>query len=220
MITAYCIPGMGVDGRLFKNIRLEGCELHHINWKSIGEHESLPEYAMRLAEVIDTSKPFILIGVSMGGMCSVEIAKRLKPLRTFVISSCVVHKQLPTKLTFWRHFALYRLLDDKRFIAGAMLTRKQFGIDTPELSARFYEMLKSAPRNYFKRAVRCLLTWRNTTVPGGVIHIHGTNDKILPYKNIGKCDHTIEGGNHFMIVSNADEINRIINRELKKIEEK
>ena len=78
MLNVYCIPGMGVNERLFRNLKLNNCNILHIKWETPFKNESLPDYAMRLSKQMDTTKPFVLIGVSFGGMCSVEISKQLK----------------------------------------------------------------------------------------------------------------------------------------------
>jgi hypothetical protein len=51
-------------------------------------------------------------------------------------------------------------------------------------------------------------------VPQNVIQIHGTGDDVLPHKKID-CKYKIKGGTHFMIINKADEINRIVNKELE-----
>ncbi|MDF2436955.1 MAG: hypothetical protein K0Q95_1331 [Bacteroidota bacterium] len=214
MLNLYCIPGMGVDGRLFKNFKPANCNIIHVKWLTPIKNESMKEYALRLSEQIDTTRPFALAGVSFGGMCSVEIAKVHKPVKTFVISSCKKSEELPWKLTLWKKLAIYKYLSDERYITGAMLVRRQFGVTTEEQKQKFYEMLKAAPKNYFRGAVHCIMTWNNNEVPESVVQIHGTKDDVLPHRKI-KCKYKIEGGNHFMIVSKAKEINEIVNRELK-----
>jgi pimeloyl-ACP methyl ester carboxylesterase len=206
---------MGVDARLFKNIKPEGCRIHHIKWLTPLPDESLSSYASRLSEQIDTSQPFALIGVSFGGMNCVEIAKKLNPVKTFIISSCKQSSELPLKITFWRGFSLYRKLSDELYVKGAMIVKKQFGVQSKEQQSKFLEMLKSAPEHYFSGAVHCIMTWRNTIVPPSLIHIHGTKDRVLPLRKIIP-HYKIKGGTHFMVVDKAEEINRIIQEELKK----
>jgi hypothetical protein len=215
MLNVYCIPGMGVDGRLFRNLKIDDSRLYHIKWLTPCRNESLQEYALRLSEQIDSSQPFILIGVSFGGMCSVEIAKHLNPVRTFLISSCKKSNELPLKISFWKKFSLYKKLSDAFYIKGAMLVKRQFGVVTKEQSEKFHEMLKTAPDNYFSGAVHCIMNWKNEIIPEGLIHIHGTADRVLPHNKM-ICDYKLDGGDHFMIVSRAEEINEIINRELKE----
>ncbi|MCX6296717.1 MAG: alpha/beta hydrolase [Bacteroidetes bacterium] len=213
MLNVYCIPGMGVDGRLFKNLKLNNCKIHYIKWEPASKNETLPQYAMRLAKQIDDSLPFALIGVSLGGMCAVEIAKKIKPVKTFVISSCKTFDELPSKITFWKNIPVYKVLSDSVFKRSALLIKKQFGVFTKEQKNKFKEMLNTSPQGYFVGAVNCIVNWKNKEVPQNIIHIHGTADLVLPYKNLN-CDYTIQEGNHFMIVSKADEINEIINKEL------
>jgi hypothetical protein len=216
MLDVYCIPGMGVDGRLFKNLKLDDCNIHHIKWLTPEKNESLTDYAMRLSVQIDTSRPFALVGVSFGGMCSVEISKKLNPVKTFVISSCKKSKELPFKLTLWKYLSIYKFLSDTLYINGAMLVRRQFGVTNKEQKEKFLEMLKAAPHNYFRGAVHCIMNWNNEIVPDSVVQIHGTADEVLPHRKI-EGSYKIEGGTHFMIVTKAREINEIINRELKTV---
>jgi len=216
MLDVYCIPGMGVDGRLFKNLELDNCKLHHIKWLTPHKNESLASYALRLAAQIDTQKPFVLIGVSFGGMCAVEIARKLHPLKTFVISGSKSIDEVPPKLKIWKYIPLYKSISDKTYKKAAMILKKQFGVSNEDQAKKFLEMLNTAPDGYFKGAVHCIMSWNSDKqIPKSVIHIHGTNDQILPYKKVKTPDYTIDRGTHFMIINRATEINKILNKELK-----
>ncbi len=215
MLNVYCISGMGVDERMFRKLQLDNCTIHHIKWLTPYKNEKLPEYALRLAEKIDTKQPFALIGVSFGGMCCVEISKKLNPVKAFVISSSKTSAELPFKIKVWSHIPLYRRLNDMVYKRGALMAKGLFGFASKEQGKRFKQMLDTAPKDYFKRAVHCLISWENQEVPASVIQIHGTADQALPYKKIKNCNYPIIEGTHFMIVNRAEEINLIINNELK-----
>lgn len=217
MLNVYCIPGMGVNERLFRNLNLNNCIIHHIKWVTPFKNESLPDYAMRLSQQIDTTQPFVLLGVSFGGMCSVEIAKQLKPIKTFIISSNKFHSELPLKLSFFRVLPIYRLFRDGFYKNAVVLAKRQFGIVTDEQMINFRKMLNEAPEDYYSRAVNCIVTWKNEARPENLIHIHGTADLVLPHKKLKGCDHIIKGGSHFMIINKADEISEIINKELENV---
>lgn len=217
MLNVYCIPGMGVNERLFRNLNLNNCTIHHIKWLTPSKNESLPDYAMRLSQQIDTTQPFVLVGVSFGGMCCVEISKQLKPIKTFIISSNKFHDELPLKLSFWRVLPIYRLFRDGFYKNAVMLAKKQFGVITEEQNTNFRKMLDEAPENYYNGAVHSIVKWRNAVRPENLIHIHGTADKVLPHRKIKGCDYTIKGGTHFMITVRGEEISEIINKELEKI---
>ncbi|MGZ4117573.1 MAG: alpha/beta hydrolase [Bacteroidia bacterium] len=217
MLNVYCIPGMGVNERLFRNLKLNNCNIIHVKWLTPFKNESLSDYAMRLSKQIDASKPFALIGVSFGGMCCVEISKQLKPLKTFIISSSKFKEELPLKISFWRKIPIYRFFRDGFYKNAVMLAKKQFGVITEEQKTNFRKMLDEAPQNYFNGAVDCIVKWENKTRPHNLIHIHGNRDRVLPHRKVVGCDYTIEGGTHFMIINKAEEINKIINAELEKV---
>lgn len=217
MLPVYCIPGLGINEEVFRNLKLEDCDIRYVKWITPNKNETLPEYAMRLAEQIDTSEPFALIGMSFGGMCAVEIAKKFKPLKTILVSSNKTSREVPLNLKLWGQFPIYKHFNDSFYKAAAVNIRPFFGVKDKEQIERFERMLNSAPENYFARAINCIVTWGNREVPENLVHIHGTSDLILPYINIRDCDYTIAGGTHFMIVNRADEINPIINKELEEV---
>ncbi|MDO9185032.1 MAG: hypothetical protein Q7W13_03400 [Bacteroidia bacterium] len=214
MLNIYCISGMGVDERMFRNLELNNCTIHHIKWQTPFKNETLPEYAMRLAELIDTTQPFALIGVSFGGMCCIEIAKKLNPVKTFLVSSSKTREEVPQKIKMWSRIPLYKKLNDSVYRNAALLVKNLFGVTSKEQGERFEQMLNTAPENYFKGAIHCILTWNNQEIPENIIHIHGTADQVLPHKKIVNCNYSIKDGSHFMIVNRAEEINKIINEEL------
>ncbi|MGK6351614.1 hypothetical protein [Parapedobacter sp. DT-150] len=45
--------------------------------------------------------------------------------------------------------------------------------------------------------------------PSNTVHIHGTADRILPFRFV-KADYVIPGGSHLMVVNRAKEISDII----------
>lgn len=214
MLNVYCIPGMGVDERLYSNLKLQNCVIHTVKWKTPLKNESLPDYAMRLSEQIDRSQPFILIGVSYGGMCSAEIAKKLNPLKTFLISSCKTSDELPILIKIGKMFPIYKLFSEKLLIRAALKFSKRFGITTTEEKFLFEKMLKVSPDNYFKRAIASIMNWEEHTQAATIIHIHGTADKVLPFKYIKNCNYAIKDGTHWMVMNKAEEISKIINEEL------
>lgn len=213
-LNIYCIPGLGMDPVLFKYLQLPKCNIIPIEWISPFKKETLREYAMRLGKQINTSTPFVLVGVSFGGMCAVEIAKELTPLRTILISSSKTAAELPDELKILKYIPLHFLLSDSLYLKFTMLVTKRLGV-TKELKDEFKAMLTLPPENYFSRTINMILHWKNKTVPPGIIHIHGNADQVLYYKRNIKYDYVIEGGSHFMVVQRAKEISSIIEKELR-----
>jgi len=91
----YLIHGQGSDARIFSKLKLNQsfdtiCLLLPMPEK--GEH--LENYAKKLIPKIDTTAPFILIGVSLGGMVAAELNDLLHPMQTIIISSAKKRDEL------------------------------------------------------------------------------------------------------------------------------
>jgi hypothetical protein len=206
----YIIPGLAVDERLYKNIRIENAELVPVKWITPLKNESLPGYAKRLSAQIDTSKPFYLLGVSFGGMCSLEIAKFLSPVRTILVSSAKGQQDLPWYFKVLRFIPMHTIMGDRFSIWMAANNKWLFGVKKGEQAELFYDMMSKAPKDYPRRAINCIVTWRNSVIPEDLVHIHGTADRIIPFRNVKNCI-PLKGGTHFMIMNSAEEMNRMLN---------
>jgi hypothetical protein len=84
-----------------------------------------------------------------------------------------------------------------------------FGVETEEERMLFNVIIKEINPYYLKWSIDIIVNWKNTYLPQNVTHIHGTHDKILPYKFI-KCDITIPNGGHFMTYNNSQQLSAIL----------
>jgi pimeloyl-ACP methyl ester carboxylesterase len=209
-LKLYCISGLGIDQTPFEFLEIkQEYELVYIDWIRPEKKESLPDYAHRLAEVIDDTEPFSLMGLSFGGMISIEIAKVKKPKHLILISSIPKPAQMPgiyklgklIKVYFWFPFGWVK--------NNVALTNKLFGIKGKAHQRVMHNVMEKTDTEFLRWAVRAILTWKNTEeVPHK--SIRGTEDKILPLLK-SDADYIIENGSHFMVVVKAGQISRIIN---------
>lgn len=209
----YCISGLGIDQTPFEflNIKKE-YDLVYINWIEPKKKESLPDYAIRLAEVIDDSEPFSLMGLSFGGMISIEIAKVKKPQHLILISSIPNPGQMPRLYKLGKIMKIYLWFPFELVKKNVKLTNKLFGIKGKAHQRVMHNVMEKTDAKFLRWAIRAILTWKNVEeVPHK--SIRGTRDKILPLLK-SDADYIIQDGSHFMVVVKADEISRIINEIL------
>ena len=84
----YLIPGQGSDFRLFQDLKFDSSfSIHQIKYSLPSKKATIHEFAIELSAQIDTSKPFILIGISIGGMLATEVSTFLNPVQTIIMSS-------------------------------------------------------------------------------------------------------------------------------------
>ncbi|SFA59516.1 Pimeloyl-ACP methyl ester carboxylesterase [Pedobacter suwonensis] len=212
-MNTYFISGLGADQRIFSRLKLsEKITVIHIDWIDPHKNESLEAYAERLSQIIDTSRPFALVGVSFGGMIAVEMAKRLKPVATIIISSTMLSSHLPGLYRFAGKFKLLKFIPAKFLKASNKLTQHYFfGTKSSNEKILLNRIIEDTDPHFLKWAIGSILSWRNKTVPERIYHIHGTQDKIL-YARIAKPDFVINNGTHFMVYQNAKQISGIIDQ--------
>jgi len=212
-MNAYFISGLAADRRVFKHIVLPSrYKIIHLDWIMPLSKESLSTYALRLAQGIDTTSPFILVGLSMGGMMASEIAKRLHPVLTVLISAVPVDSQLPTYFRWAHKLNLQKLLPVK-WLKHASVVKRIFMPETPDDKAIIRQVIRDSDPEFIKWAIEAILTWKNEIKPAPLLHIHGSRDEVLPVR-FTRPTHIIQGGTHLMVMGRAAEINAILSSVL------
>ncbi|MFN8117717.1 MAG: hypothetical protein U0W65_16530 [Bacteroidia bacterium] len=214
-MTIYAIPGLGTTEKLYVNTKIKGVEIIVLNWPTPEKNDTMESYARKFLPQINTNIPFCLLGVSFGGMICTELSKIISPKKIFLISSCKSRKELPWFIKTLKYIPLHRLISENQHRKMAYKGRWIIGFGKAYIP-EFLGMVNSMTKNYFKYCINIIVNWNNTTLPKNTIHIHGDNDILLWYRFV-KPDYTIEKGSHAMVVFQADEINKIIEKELNLV---
>jgi len=211
----YLFPGQGSDERLFKNLQLpDGYDTIHIHYPIPEIREDLRAYAMRFLPEIDTTAPFVLLGVSLGGMICTELSDTLLPLKTILISSAKTRGELPGRYTFNQTVPLNRILPAGLIKASARMLQGIVEPDRKHDKETFKSMLKEKDPIYLKRTVEMITHWDRKAYSPNIIHIHGNKDRTIPVRNV-KVDYLVDRGSHMMMITRADEINELLEEILR-----
>ena len=97
-MNIYCFSGLGADRRAFQYLDFDQNTVTHVPWIDALPNETVESYAKRMSSVIDTSKPFIIMGLSFGGMLCVEMTKFLKPSGVILLSSITGRHEMPIRM--------------------------------------------------------------------------------------------------------------------------
>jgi pimeloyl-ACP methyl ester carboxylesterase len=209
-MNVYFISGMGADGRLFKHIRLpEGYSMHFVKWITPEANDTIPGYAARLVGQIDTSQPFALIGVSLGGIMAVEISKITSPVATIIIGSIPVAAHLPRYYyTLGTSLGLLQVLPGSFFKNAARLKRN-FTRESSKDKMLVLQMIDDSDGDFLLWAMKAVLKWQNKDLPQRLWHIHGTRDIVFPIM-LTRPSHIIKKSGHLVVMTHADEVNGIL----------
>jgi pimeloyl-ACP methyl ester carboxylesterase len=208
MKDIYLFSGLGADKRAFQRLDLSGYRTTFIEWITPERDESIEAYAKRLLSQIKTDRP-VLIGVSFGGMMAVEVAKQIETEKIILISSAKSKKEIPFYFWITGALRLYRLLPSHVLKKPNFVFHWLFGIYTKSEKELLREIIKDTDPVFLFWAIRKIAFWSNQTNHKNLLHIHGTGDRILPFR-FTKADFIIEDGGHFMILNRADELTKIL----------
>jgi len=213
MKTIYVIPGLGTTKELMKEVKINDAELIALEWPLLEKGEIMVSFAKKIGSSIDDTKPFYLLGVSLGGMLCSEIAVYKHPVKIILISSCACRRELPWPVRAMKFLPVHEILSEQGLRWIAKRSRKLLGFKKEYIS-EFHGMIDSMKADYFTRTIDCIANWnKKNSSTENVFRIHGDADKLLPLKNL-KADYIIKNGTHAMIVDSSEEINRILNNEI------
>jgi Alpha/beta hydrolase family len=202
--NVYFISGLGADHRAFSFLDLSFCHPVHIEWIPPNPGESLQHYALRLRTTIPESAPTI-VGLSFGGMLLCEMAKHDNKMIGLMISSIKQSSELPGYYRLLEYLPIYKILPAPFLKRIAIFLRFLFGVTDKYRQLVLKEMIAATDPYFLKWSISAIVGWRNTVKPANIINIHGTHDRILPYRNV-KADITLKNGTHMMPFNNVEEI--------------
>ena len=214
----YLIPGLGFDQRIYKKLNLEGLDYTFLDWIEPEKNESIQQYAKRFAQGIKkTDEKTTLIGHSLGGIISQEIATIKTIDKIILISSIKSREELPFHFKIVAPLAVQHFFNKSLTIKTLPYWGKNHGYETPGEQELLIDMVSQYSNYYLQWALRQLSIWQTPSIPKHTrrVHIHGTNDKTLPFKLIHEPDFTIQDGSHFMVYQQPERMQNILLEALR-----
>jgi pimeloyl-ACP methyl ester carboxylesterase len=217
MYQIYLIPGLGIDERIFINLNLDRrFSQTVIRWITPEPRETLPHYARRLAQQLPDTNNFVLVGLSFGGIMAIELAKFRQPALTIIISSIKTRDELPWyfKASGWLKLPAFLPVHWGKYFVG--LQTYFFGAKTAQEAKLLHQIIQEINIPYLRWSLTQITNWTNTELIPGLVHLHGTHDRIFPVKYLRNYT-AIANGEHLMILSQGPYLRTLIEAELDKL---
>jgi len=227
--TLVFLPGVGADHRLFKYQTEAFPNSYAADWIDPLPGELLEQYAVRFAKAICAelnkrpSAPVVVCGLSLGGMIAPYVARELGASGCILLATIRNPSQFPK--WYYADWLLMRFcppLRPMRLFTVRLFGRVFLGFPwllqcfiNPKVVWAFVEMplfrLAGLSRMMFDWAYRRRLPEENDMeiFDKPVLHIHGTNDWLLPIY-LTNPDIRIEGGGHLLSLTHHEKINEMI----------
>ena len=209
----YLLPGTGADCRLFNKITFP-FDTVHLEFPIPAKKTTLQEYAYSFIPRIDTSRKFILIGVSLGGMISSELADTLSADKVIIISGAKCRHELPARYRFQKYIPLNRITPKNTVKWGSKVLAPTVEPERKQDSI-FRDMLLAKDPHYLKWTVNMIINWEKEVFDSSVVHIHGDNDHTLPIRRV-HYDYLVHEGSHMMVYIRGKEVSELINQILSE----
>lgn len=213
------MPGLGYDSRIFERLDLVGFDIIRLHWIEPKPHERIHDYAQRLfLKVEKLNDEIIFIGHSLGGIIAQEIASVNKLKKIILISSIKSRKELPIAFKLIKPLRLDRFFTKEISIKTIKFWGKNHGFESEEDRNLFKSMVGNQTNSYLQWALRELSAWHEPHIlpETPIIHIHGTNDKTLPYKLVENPDFTIKNGSHICVLTRSNEISDLLENAIQQ----
>ena len=172
----------------------------------------MAQYARRVVRAqVDTTEPFALLGVSLGGMVATEIAAAYPGHVTaaVVVASAKTRRELPAGYRLGRYLPVYRLVGGRTMRWFTKRIQPRFEPMAPEQRDLFVDMIYGKDPKFLQRAVGLMVRWGREVAPAGITHVHGTADRTLPYRNVA-ADVTVEAEGHMLTYGRPDKIEEVL----------
>ena len=192
-MNIYFIPGLGADKKIFRSLRVpQGSKAIYVEWIKPLKNESLVSYSARLTEQIDITQPFLIVGLSFGGMLATEIVNRNPNGRMVLLSSIASSTHLPFYYRMAGKMNMQKLLPIS-LMKSASLMKRLFTAETAEQKAYLKMAIREVDTSFIRWALNAIVKWKGRAANPDYIHIHGSRDAVLPMR-FCKPTHILRGG--------------------------
>lgn len=215
MMTIYFLSGLGADERVFARLKLPiGYQMQFIPWDPVRGDETLQQYAKHLARKIDASKPFLLAGLSFGGMVAAEICKFLKPEKLILFSTVTTKQELRSFYRMAGSLHLYKFVPTIFMRLSLPFAYWFFGPLDAKGRKLITDYVLMNDGTYLRWCLGQISRWQNTEIFHPHIRIHGTLDKAFSLHAQQGVGYIVQGGGHICVFTHADEVSEALIKEL------
>jgi pimeloyl-ACP methyl ester carboxylesterase len=214
-MSLILLPGLGTDERLFQPQRAAFPDFIVPPWIPPRPAESLAAYAGRLAGTIRPVRPFVLGGVSLGGMMAFELSRHLRPEALVLVASCRSRRGVRAIYQYFRPFlARMTRLGMQGTQMLAPLAGAIFPGEAHENVRLCTTMYHDGDPQFMAWALGAILAWEPEPLDGlRIFQIHGGRDQLLgPAPS--EADEIIPDGGHLINLSHPQQVNALIQRAL------
>lgn len=209
MMKLYVVSGLGADFSVLEKITFpEKLEIVFLNWLIPENHEEFHHYVKRMADRVDASEPFALLGYSFGGIIVQEIDKIKSAEKVVILGSIKSNKEKSRLIKFGEIFKIAKFLPRQIFnVKSAVIYSFMRKLIDPK-NPKIMQYLKVTDPYYLKWGIEQVSDWKFEENPK-VIQVLGSKDIVFPVK-YSKPDYVVQDGTHLFPVTKSKQVSKIL----------
>ena len=211
----FIFSGLGADHRVFHKMNFHEFEPVYIHWLEPFKNETIQNYALRISQQITEPNPIVL-GISFGGMMAIEVSKFLPFQKLILIASAKTKQEIPLLYRILGKLKVPLFFPMKWLKKSNRLSYFVFSVSDQDDRKILDDIYHDTSPTYLRWALNAVCTWQNeeirwncTPASKNLMHIHGTNDRILYYSNI-KNAVPIPNGGHLLPLTETQKLEELI----------
>lgn len=210
----YVISGLGADFKVLEKINFpESLEVVFLDWLIPENKEDFHHYVERMADRVDDSEPFALLGYSFGGLIVQEIDKIKSAEKVIIMGSIKSDKEKSRFIKFGEISRITKYLPQSMFnVKSAAIYSVARNIVDPK-NPKLMEYFTVRDQYYLKWGIEKVSDWKFEENPK-VIQILGSKDIVFPVK-YSKPDYIVQNGTHLFPATKPKQVSKILNEIFK-----
>jgi len=108
---------------------------------------------------------------------------------------------------------IHRIISPSLYKRATIMNRFM-GAGNKEMKSIVYSYVNNIDPAFIRWSLNVIVHWSHTERLSDLVHIHGSNDHLLPYRYV-KADYLVKNGGHLMVMNKADEVNSILQEVLR-----
>lgn len=206
----YVVSGLGADFKVLEKINFPpNLEVVFLDWLIPEYNEEFHHYVERMADRVDDSEPFALLGYSFGGFIVQEIDKIKPAEKVVILGSIKSDKEKSRFIKFGEISRITKYLPQRMFnVNSAMVYSAARSFVDPK-NPKLMQYFTVRDQYYLKWAIEKVSDWKFEENPK-VIQILGSKDIVFPVK-YSKPDYIIQNGTHLFPATKPKEVSKILN---------
>lgn len=210
----YVISGLGADFKVLEKLTFpQELEVVFLDWLIPEKNETFQHYVQKMADRIDDSEPFYLLGYSFGGILVQEIHKIKPAVKVIILGSIRSHKEKSRFIKAGEITGIPKIIPQRIFNNKSSVFYSQIRSFFDPKNPKVLEYFRVRDPYYLKWSIEKISAWKCDEIPD-VIQILGDKDIVFPIKN-SKPDFVIKGGTHLFPATKHKEVSLLLEKLLK-----